>query len=97
MIKLAEKQNNHHFWQLAGELTRFADLSHFPDLPCPDQKDVDVCLTDVSKVDTAGLAYLIKLQAQLAEKNINIRYFDASDNLKKLANLYGVSELLGMK
>ncbi|MCU4675471.1 hypothetical protein N7931_07465 [Catenovulum sp. 2E275] len=96
MIKLAEKQNNHHFWQLDGELTRFSNLAGFPELPCPDQNDVDVSLADVSKVDTAGLAYLIKLKVKLAEKGINIRYFQANDNIKKLAGLYGVESLLGI-
>ena len=62
MIKLEEKQNNHHFWQLNGELTRFDDLSKFPELPCPDQAQVDVSLADVTKIDTAGLAYLLKLK-----------------------------------
>ncbi|GEM_PF-3250350 len=96
MIQLAERQNNHHFWQLDGELTRFSDLSSFPELPCPDQRDVDVCLTGVTRIDTAGLAYLIKLKVQLAEKGINIRYFQMDDNVKKLANLYGVETLLGI-
>lgn len=96
MIELSEKQNNHHFWQLAGELTRFTDLSEFPNLPCPDQNQVDVSLADVNKIDTAGLAYLIKLKLKLKEKGIEIRYFQGSVNLNKLAKLYGVDELLGI-
>ncbi|MER2493307.1 STAS domain-containing protein [Catenovulum sediminis] len=96
MIKLAEKQLNHQYWQLEGDLTRDSDLSYIPDAPCKDSCQVDVSLEDVGRIDTAGLAYLIKLKLQLADSNIQIKFIHGGKNLHKLAKLYGVQTLLGL-
>ncbi|EWH09139.1 hypothetical protein DS2_14234 [Catenovulum agarivorans DS-2] len=97
MIKLAEKQLNHQFWQLDGDLTRDSDLSIIPEAPCNQGCVIDVSLAEVGKIDTAGLAYLIKFKEYFAARDIQVNFIHTDANLKKLAELYGVAEIVGIQ
>lgn len=96
MIKLAEKQLNHQYWQLDGDLTRENDLSTIPQAPCNKGCVIDISLVEVGKIDTAGLAYLIKLKQHFAAKQIQINFIQYGENLRKLAELYDVAEIVGI-
>lgn len=96
MVQIQEKQNNHHFWQLSGHLTRFENLNDLPQLPCTEAGQVDVSLENVEKIDTAGLAFLIKFKLSLSHKNIEIRYIQPSDNFVKLIKLYDLESMFAV-
>lgn len=50
-------------------------------------------LTDVSKVDTAGLAWLIDLLSQLQQKGIHLKLHNSPEQLTKLIGLGHVENL----
>lgn len=95
MIQLTEQKVDHHFWRMTGDLTINNNLELIPDLPCQDSCNIEVSLEEVGKIDTAGLAYLIKLKLKLLSQNkVEIKYIHGKENIINLAKLYGVLELL---
>ena len=55
-----------------------------------------VDLSDVSRVDSAGLALLLEWQAQATSRDRPLKFENAPDDLLRLANLSEASELLGL-
>ncbi|WP_017444278.1 hypothetical protein [Gayadomonas joobiniege] len=95
VIQLTEQKVDHHFWKMTGDLTIKNNLETIPDLPCKEACNIEVSLQEVGKIDTAGLAYLIKLKLKLLSQcDVKIRYIHGKENIINLAKLYGVSELL---
>lgn len=81
--------------ELTGNLTRFdSDTFNNFDL---DKPRADVVLSGLGKVDTAGIAFLLKQQQVAKQQGKTIRYLDASDKLLRLAAVYGISEQLGFE
>ena len=60
-----------------------------------DGAQVTVDLSGVTEVDSAALSLLLEWRRQAQSANRVIRYTNLPANLKSLAELYGVTELLG--
>jgi phospholipid transport system transporter-binding protein len=57
--------------------------------------DVLVDLAGVTEVDSAAVSLLLEWRRQALAANRRIEYVNLPSNLKSLADLYGVSDLLG--
>lgn len=79
---------------LKGELDRFnlSDGSLYQFLPFDNNVEID--LAQVSNIDTAGLAYLLKLVGHYQSKGIKVSLLSGSQQLIALANISNVVELL---
>ena len=60
-----------------------------------DGAQVTVDLAGVTEVDSAAVSLLLEWRRQARRANRTIRYVNLPANLKSLAELYGVTELLG--
>ena len=56
---------------------------------------VTVDLAGVTEVDSTAVSLLLEWRRQARQANRDIRYVNLPANLKSLAQLYGVAELLG--
>lgn len=56
---------------------------------------VTVDLAGVTEVDSSALSLLLEWRRQALRANRTVRYVNLPANLKSLAELYGVTELLG--
>ncbi|WP_157981307.1 STAS domain-containing protein [Aliidiomarina sanyensis] len=61
-----------------------------------DSGDLVFDLAGVSKVDSAGLALLIQLQAELAGKNRSLSLQNVNTQLRQFAEVSGVTDLLSL-
>jgi ABC-type transporter Mla MlaB component len=59
-----------------------------------DPLTIDLAQTDHN--DTAGLAWLINVKAELIKKNITIKVENAPESLKKLSRLSDADKILGL-
>lgn len=57
--------------------------------------DVTVDVSGLTEVDSAAISLLLEWRREAQRGNRKIEYTNLPDNLKSLAALYGVSELLG--
>jgi phospholipid transport system transporter-binding protein len=57
--------------------------------------EILVDLARVTEVDSAAVSLLLEWRRQALAANRRIEYFNLPSNLKSLADLYGVSDLLG--
>ena len=57
--------------------------------------DVTIDLSGVEEVDSTAVSLLLEWRRQGLRANCNIRYVNLPANLTSLAELYGVTELLG--
>ena len=57
--------------------------------------EVTVDLAAVTEVDSAALSLLLEWRREAGRNGRRIRYLNLPDNLKSLADLYGVLELIG--
>jgi len=55
--------------------------------------EVNIGLSGLSLVDTAGLAFLIELKAEAKQRALNLRYSGTSPALDKLVSLYNAKSL----
>lgn len=85
-------------WQIVGELTRHtisgSQKKYFAVLAANTSQSVD--LTHLTKVDTAGLAWLLALVEYAKSKQIELSYSQAPSELVKLAQLSHVDSFLSM-
>jgi phospholipid transport system transporter-binding protein len=58
-------------------------------------RELSVDLAAVSEVDSSALSLLLEWRREAARSGRSIRYLNLPSNLKSLAELYGVTELLG--
>jgi len=56
---------------------------------------VTVDLSAVTEVDSSALSLLLEWRREAARNGRDIRYSNLPDNLRSLAKLYGITELLG--
>lgn len=56
---------------------------------------VTVDLAQVTEVDSSAVSLLLEWRREAARNGRSIRFLNLPDNLKSLAKLYGVTELLG--
>jgi phospholipid transport system transporter-binding protein len=56
---------------------------------------VTVDLSGVTEVDSAALSLLLEWRRQAMQASRTIRYINLPQNLRSLAELYGITELLG--
>lgn len=56
---------------------------------------VTVDLARVTEVDSSAVSLLLEWRREAARHGRSIRFLNLPDNLKSLAKLYGVTELLG--
>lgn len=59
------------------------------------QTEVTLDLSGVTEVDSAAVSLLFEWRRAALAANRSIRYVNLPDNLKSLAQLYGVTELVG--
>ncbi|WP_100914275.1 STAS domain-containing protein [Pseudoalteromonas spongiae] len=77
---------------LSGELNRYSVPSvKLPKIPT--QSTLTLDLSEVAKVDTAGLAWLIYNFSQLQRNNISLKLVHLPEQLKKLMQLGHVENL----
>lgn len=57
--------------------------------------DVLVDLSGVTEVDSSAVSLLLEWRRQALRANRRVEYVNLPSNLKSLADLYGVSDLLG--
>lgn len=57
--------------------------------------EITIDLAGVTEVDSTAVSLLLEWRRQAAGANRTLRYVNLPANLKSLAELYGVSELLG--
>jgi phospholipid transport system transporter-binding protein len=57
--------------------------------------DVLVDLSGVTEVDSSAVSLLLEWRRQALAANRRVEYVNLPSNLKSLADLYGVSDLLG--
>jgi phospholipid transport system transporter-binding protein len=57
--------------------------------------EVTVDLAGVTEVDSTAISLLLEWRRRAARENRVVRYVNLPANLKSLAELYGVTELLG--
>lgn len=60
-------------------------------------KEVTVDLAGVTEVDSTGVSLLLEWRRRAVSEKRVIRYVNLPPNLKSLAELYGVTELLGQE
>ncbi|WP_185962695.1 lipid asymmetry maintenance protein MlaB [Thalassomonas sp. M1454] len=93
-LKNIDEQN----WQIVGELTRHTisgrQQKYFSVLAGNTTQSID--LTHLSKVDTAGLAWLLTLIEYAKLQQIELTYSQAPAELVKLAKLSHVDSFLSM-
>lgn len=88
----------HHdnLWFLTGELTRLTIVGnqqkHFAKFAKNSQQALD--LSKISKIDTAGLAWLLSLLEYALAQQITLTYSQAPEELVKLAQLSQVHDIL---
>ncbi|HXF66555.1 MAG TPA: STAS domain-containing protein [Burkholderiales bacterium] len=58
-------------------------------------REVAVDLAAVTEVDSSAVSLLLEWRRAAARGGRSIRYFNLPRNLKSLAELYGVTELIG--
>lgn len=56
---------------------------------------ITVDLSGLTEVDSAAISLLLEWRREAQRENRKIEYANLPDNLKSLAELYGVTELLG--
>ncbi|MBS1217440.1 MAG: anti-sigma-factor antagonist [Proteobacteria bacterium] len=59
------------------------------------QSEVTLDLSGVTEVDSAAISLLFEWRRAAQAANRSIRFVNLPDNLKSLAQLYGVTELVG--
>jgi phospholipid transport system transporter-binding protein len=59
-----------------------------------DRNDAVIDLHRVEEVDSTGLAVMLEWMRSAQRHNHKLRFVNIPDNLKSLADVYGVSELL---
>ena len=92
MSLLTLKAVNDTTYVLSGELNRYSVPS--VKLPrVPTQSTLTLDLSEVAKVDTAGLAWLIYNFSQLQRNNISLKLVHLPEQLKKLMQLGHVENL----
>ncbi|MEW6997647.1 lipid asymmetry maintenance protein MlaB [Colwelliaceae bacterium BS250] len=83
-------------WLLTGELTRLTIIGkqqkHFAKFAKNSQQVLD--LSKISKIDTAGLAWLLSLLEYALAQQIILTYSQAPEELVKLAKLSQVHDIL---
>lgn len=92
MSKLSISQQNNDTIALSGELNRHS----VPSISLPqlgNEKQMTIDLKAVTQVDTAGLAWLINLLAQLQRNHITLKLVHLPEQLKKLMQLGHVENL----
>ena len=80
---------------VSGELSaetvaNFSFMQKFPDIS---SNCIIFDLSDVSRVDTAGLAWLIHTLSELQQQNINLSLHHVPEQLQRLMQLVQVSQL----
>ncbi|MBE0364990.1 phospholipid transport system transporter-binding protein [Pseudoalteromonas ulvae UL12] len=80
---------------VSGELSaetvaNFTFMQKFPDIS---SNCIIFDLSDVSRVDTAGLAWLIHTLSELQQQNINLSLHHVPEQLQRLMQLVQVSQL----
>ncbi|WP_163934531.1 lipid asymmetry maintenance protein MlaB [Paraferrimonas sp. SM1919] len=72
------------------DINNVANRQDITDIP-----DSDCCLdlSDVSRIDSAGLAYLIECRQNLQQQGVNMSFRGASEALLKLAKLYDLTDI----
>ena len=58
--------------------------------------DVNIDLAGVEQVDSAGLAFLIQIKAELGEQNRELSLQNIHTQLRQFAEVSGVTELLSL-
>lgn len=58
--------------------------------------DLVIDLTQVTEVDSSAVSMLLEWQREARRRNCRIRFANTPQNLKGLAQLYGVSELISL-
>jgi len=83
------------YWQLAGELT-FATATDawLPLLDCLNQPTVQVDVSTLERVDSAGLATLVAWLAEAGRQQRSVQVVGASAQLLQLARVGGVDGIL---
>lgn len=81
---------------ILGELTRHSiDNKNQQCIePYLENDDIIVDLSSVTKIDTAGLAWLLLLVEKANAKHVKLYFSHLNDELVKLAKLSGVEEFL---
>lgn len=84
--------------RLSGALIRATLDRHRPGLPAEVVgPEVDVDLGQLQRIDTAGLAWLIAVQADAEEKGIRLRYTHAPQAMRQMMGVYGLDELMTLQ
>lgn len=89
------KQNDR--WLLSGAFDRFSLTkiwSQLTDLPT--SADLTLDLTQLGRVDSAGLAGLVQLHVQAEQQQVALTFENVPEQLCHLAQLFNVSELLAL-
>lgn len=83
--------------KVQGHLDRFhlgdKKVNRFPSAP----QELNLCLNDVSHLDTAGLAWILKLLRFYKGKQVKVEILNPPSQLIALAKISNVLELLPFK
>ncbi|MDV6315979.1 lipid asymmetry maintenance protein MlaB [Idiomarina sp. HP20-50] len=81
----------------SGSLTRHSVTSLWQQRKdWPVEKDIQVDLTDVDVIDTAGVAFLLEIMKSIGNGQEPLVCLGASKQLKQIAHVSGVESLLSL-
>ncbi len=80
---------------ISGSLSRFEALDKLK-LDVSNETELNLDLSQLDTVDTAGLAWLLQAKYLLQGKNKTLLFKNPSDKLIKLASISGVNDILGI-
>lgn len=90
LSKLSETQ-----WVLSGTLDRhnlpllWRELNLFPK-----QGELTISLNELERIDSAGLAGLVRIQLNAQQSGVNLNYINATEQLLHLAQMSNVANIL---
>jgi len=95
-MRIEWQESNNGSVSLVGELSQKTIISLLP-IKKQLQKyngELNVDLSQLENVDSAGLAYLVELKQYCDNNNLNVFFNKATDRLNKLIALYNAESLL---
>jgi len=86
-----------HVLQISGRLTLDTATAYFnKGLQLAEGKDLIIDLVNVEAVDSSAVSLMLAWLRSAQRKNVKLSFINVPDNLRSLANLYGVAESLSL-
>ena len=95
MIKLVKESPER--WQIQGDFDRHSLPECWQALnEWPDVQDLAIDLAQVSRLDSSGLAGLVRLQINARLHGVHITYRNASEQILRLAQMSNLTNMLSL-